>query len=341
MTVEENAPAGTPAGTIVAVDPDDSSGFTYSLIDNASHFTIDSSSGALTVFSTNLPDFDVSASYLLIVRATDPQGAATDRAFMVDAVRRAVVSPPPAPREVGQATGTPAAGATDPSNSSSTPTNSASSQDQASDGRRSDRVALAGSDGSAERRRAPPIEAGIRSAARTTGEFRTVRASMESQRRSDEAQTLSRFDTEQTRKQSNEQKRFVDSIRFERIKAAYDSNLGQTIARLVARAPLEQMSWEPEQQRTYQVAVDAIHVSGAALSVGMMFYLMRAGGLVTAMLSAIPAWTSLDPLVVLAKGDKRDDDWHGARHTEMEADEAGVRGIIYAESELRDSTRMN
>ena len=68
---------------------------------------------------------------------------------------------------------------------------------------------------------------------------------------------------------------------------------------------------------------------------------MRAGGLVTAMLSAIPAWTSLDPLVVLAKGDKRDDDWHGARHTEMEADEAGVRGVIYAESELRDSTRMN
>ena len=120
LTVEENAPAGTPAGTIVAVDPDDSSGFTYSLIDNASHFTIDSSSGALTVLSTNLPDFDVSASYLLIVRATDPQGAATDRAFMVDAVRRAVVSPPPAPREVGQATGTPAAGATDPSNSSST-----------------------------------------------------------------------------------------------------------------------------------------------------------------------------------------------------------------------------
>ena len=341
LTIEENAPVGTPAGTIVAVDPDDSSSFTYSLIDNASHFTIDSSSGALTVFSTNLPDFDVSASYLLIVRATDPQGAATDRAFTVDAVRRAVVSPPPAPREVGQPTGTPTAGATDPSTGSSTPTNSASSQDQASDGRRGDRVALAGSDGSAERRRAPPIEAGIRSAARDTGEVRTVRASMESQRRSDEAQALSRFDAEQTRKQSNEQKRFVDSIRFERIKAADDSNLGQTIARLVARAPLEQMSWEPEQQRTYQVAVDAIHVSGAALSVGMMFYLMRAGGLVTAMLSAIPAWTSLDPLVVLAKGDKRDDDWHGARHTEMEADEAGVRGVIYAESELSDSTRMN
>ncbi len=102
LTVTEGALAGTSAGTIVAIDPDNVSGFAFNLLnDGGGHFWIDPLTGALSVLGASLPAVTTQSSYTIVVQVTDAQGASIDRTFTIGVQSAAVVPPPPPSAEVG------------------------------------------------------------------------------------------------------------------------------------------------------------------------------------------------------------------------------------------------
>jgi Ca2+-binding RTX toxin-like protein len=88
-SVAERARAGTLVGlTIIAYDPE--GGTTrYSLANDAGgRFAIDPIMGVVTVAAAMLPDFEVSPSHTIVVRATDSGGLFADRSFTIPVVNR-------------------------------------------------------------------------------------------------------------------------------------------------------------------------------------------------------------------------------------------------------------
>ena len=75
-SVAENSTSGTVVGLAAAVDPDRTGTVTYSLTDNAGgRFTLNSTTGQITVANGSLLDFESSNSHSIVVRATDQGGA--------------------------------------------------------------------------------------------------------------------------------------------------------------------------------------------------------------------------------------------------------------------------
>jgi hypothetical protein len=80
--VAENGPSGTVVGALTATDADDSSGFTYTLVDDAGgRFAISGSN--LVVASGVLIDFEQHTSHAVTVQVTDPGGATFEETLIV------------------------------------------------------------------------------------------------------------------------------------------------------------------------------------------------------------------------------------------------------------------
>ena len=73
FSIAENSGNGTNVGTIVADDPDAGQSLSYSIIsgNNNNAFTINSTSGLLTVANSTALNFEITPSFTLIVRVTD------------------------------------------------------------------------------------------------------------------------------------------------------------------------------------------------------------------------------------------------------------------------------
>jgi trimeric autotransporter adhesin len=83
--------------------------------------------------------------------------------------------------------------------------------------------------------------------------------------------------------------------------------------------------------KTFSVVIDTIEYSGMALSVGAVAWATRTGGLLAALMSAIPAWKGLDPLLVLSpsKGHKqKHEEFDEFTNTEIRSDEEAVRAVL-------------
>ena len=117
-------------------------------------------------------------------------------------------------------------------------------------------------------------------------------------------------------------------LKFDLIRPADDSSIEMARIKSSNLSPADSIIWEPDRSTSYHVALETAQIGGVAMSIGMMFYALRAGGLVAAMLTALPAWSSIDPLVVLAKGKRDDETWSDTQRAQIDADEAGVRGVI-------------
>ncbi|GHD04731.1 hypothetical protein GCM10007320_65940 [Pseudorhodoferax aquiterrae] len=115
--VAENAANGTAVGiTAQAVDPDGTATVTYSLTDNAGgRFTIDATTGVVTVANGSLLDYETASSHQITVRATSSDGSTSSTNFTVhladlnEAPVGPVVDMDPAANQVPEnaATGTP------------------------------------------------------------------------------------------------------------------------------------------------------------------------------------------------------------------------------------------
>ncbi len=83
-TVAENAVNGTVVGTISTTDPDAGDSHTYSLTDTAGgRFTINSSTGAITVADGSLLNYESATSHPVTVRTTDAGGLTCDQTFTI------------------------------------------------------------------------------------------------------------------------------------------------------------------------------------------------------------------------------------------------------------------
>jgi VCBS repeat-containing protein len=83
-SVAENAVAGTVVGTVSGTDPDSSDSFTYQLTDTAGgRFSINASTGVITVADGSLLDYENAASHSLTVRVTDSGGLSYDKTFTI------------------------------------------------------------------------------------------------------------------------------------------------------------------------------------------------------------------------------------------------------------------
>ena len=75
------------------------------------------------------------------------------------------------------------------------------------------------------------------------------------------------------------------------------------------------------------VAVQVVQASGIVLSVGTVWWALRAGGLLAGLLGALPAWRHVDLLAVLPD-DEEDDDWEPEGDAEAARDERGVGDML-------------
>ncbi len=77
-----------------------------------------------------------------------------------------------------------------------------------------------------------------------------------------------------------------------------------------------------------RVVLNAVELSGIALSVGAVWWASRAGGLVASLLMAAPAWRTFDPLPVLGPRDEEEGDWGEMMDDEMARDEEGAADVF-------------
>jgi Domain of unknown function (DUF4347)/Cadherin-like/Right handed beta helix region/Cadherin domain/SdrD B-like domain len=81
--------------------------------------------------------------------------------------------------------------------------------------------------------------------------------------------------------------------------------------------------------KNFSVVIDTIEVGGMALSVGAVAWATRTGGLIAALLSAIPAWKGLDPLLVLSPSkNSQHKEFEEFSDTEIRLDEEAVREVL-------------
>ena len=81
-----------------------------------------------------------------------------------------------------------------------------------------------------------------------------------------------------------------------------------------------------------RVVLQAIELTGVALSVGAVWWATRAGALVASLLMSAPAWRNFDPLMVLGPEDEDDRDWAGAMDDQAAQDEMGIADVFDAKT---------
>ncbi len=83
--VAENAANGTVVGTVMGTDPDTGDTLTYSFTDSAGgRFTINSSTGQITVANGSLLNYEAATSHSVTVRVTDSGGLTYDETFTIN-----------------------------------------------------------------------------------------------------------------------------------------------------------------------------------------------------------------------------------------------------------------
>ncbi len=85
LTIAENSANGSLVTTVYTTDPDAGNTYTYSLTNNAGgRFTIDATSGQVTVANSSLLNFESATSHAITVRVTDQGGLAYDETITVN-----------------------------------------------------------------------------------------------------------------------------------------------------------------------------------------------------------------------------------------------------------------
>jgi hypothetical protein len=85
-TVNENSPTGTAVGTLTGSDPDAGDQLRYEIVsgNTGGAFTVDQTTGAVTVASSGALNFEARSSYALTVRVTDLSGATGDAVLTIN-----------------------------------------------------------------------------------------------------------------------------------------------------------------------------------------------------------------------------------------------------------------
>jgi hypothetical protein len=88
---------------------------------------------------------------------------------------------------------------------------------------------------------------------------------------------------------------------------------------------------DDEEKQRIEVIIGSVRVTGLALSVGAVYWAMRAAGIVASLLASAPAWRHLDPLPVLGRDEEEEELHPDAAEEEDEEgkkDEHRVRWVL-------------
>jgi len=83
---------------------------------------------------------------------------------------------------------------------------------------------------------------------------------------------------------------------------------------------------EPEPTRL-ELALKSAQLASLALSVGVVTWILRAGGLISSLLASLPAWRHMDPLPILARDKDEEEDEEEARKRRKLAEEQDEKKV--------------
>jgi hypothetical protein len=73
--------------------------------------------------------------------------------------------------------------------------------------------------------------------------------------------------------------------------------------------------------------METVEMGGIALSVGVVWWASRVGGLIGSLLASMPAWRHLDPLPIVGR-DEEEEQWHERQDADADADELAVSMVL-------------
>ena len=351
--VSEIALTGTSVAFISASDVDNATGLTFNLVNDAlGAFQINSVTGEITVRDPTKIDFETAQQLTIRVKATDISGAFAERDFTIQVgdFPEFVIT------NTGGGSGTAGTGGTSgPGANSGKPaseTRDSVDQKNSLENPRSDILVTSALDSSrsssasqdSDGRRGTQTKSVANRDKEVWLDLNDTTANGKKQGDgAPKSATMSLLE-QQDEAYENNRRRTLNSDSLDYLlnsgrKAKSMHNIPPRVLlsdfKLPANAqsmPIDVSSIEKSKSnKTYSVVIDTIEYGGMALSVGAVAWATRTGGLLAALLSAIPAWKGLDPLLVLSPSkasDNKDKELEEFSDTELRGDEEAVRAVL-------------
>lgn len=118
--------------------------------------------------------------------------------------------------------------------------------------------------------------------------------------------------------------------------------IGKDKVEIYSRGAVLEMP-EDGQERRLELVLDSVKISGLALSVGAVWWALRATGLVASLLASAPAWRHIDPLPVLGRGDddeeEEDVEWGDAEDADEKRDEQAASWVLEDKTTVMEDVR--
>jgi Cadherin-like/Cadherin domain/Right handed beta helix region len=333
--IPEITAVGTVVGSVVAVDPDNASGAQFSLTDSSNGaFSIDPVTGVITVANPLLLDFETAPQHTIRVTVSDTAGATTERVFQIqltdvlEVVPVVIIVPPTPTTPPGStlpptttpptttvatvATVTPPSVGTTSSTPGATIVNSAPSASALNAlatafGVEPVRAATSGNG----RQRQTEKDVLVLNDAVQDARATTMRRELA--RRTNMQIELELLDLDGNVKQRRVLNSDLLELLFNGRKSTASAAIPPTVVFGEFKLPV----------------VDSVEVGGMVLSVGVVAWVARAGGLLAALISAMPAWKGLDPLLVLSPSKAtKAQEFEEFSDTEVREDEQAVQAVL-------------
>ena len=77
-----------------------------------------------------------------------------------------------------------------------------------------------------------------------------------------------------------------------------------------------------------EVLMESVRMGSIALSVGVVWWASRVGGLVGSLLTSVPAWRHLDPMPIVGRDKDEAEDWDDPRDADADADELAISMVL-------------
>jgi CSLREA domain-containing protein len=363
--VLENSPIGTAVASVSAMDVDSLAPLSFSLVNDAQGtFKIDPITGLISVKETTNIDFETNSQIVIRIRASDSSGAFVERDLTVlisdiaESTTTTTVIPIVGVSNNGGGGG----------NSNGGPTNSLPSIDSnlparpqtGTNTQTTPSINTSGTAGSVGlNNSSPDVESKLQTRVSEVPRSSQTKAIINREKESfidpslntpnaiggkgnDKAklvlnQLLEQQDAdEQTKRRRELNADSLDYLLFKSRKSPttlIPANVRLSDFKLPANAQSTSIPEDSidatQTSKNLSVVIDTIEVGGMALSVGAVAWATRAGGLLAALLSAIPAWKGLDPLLVLSPSKPAKSlEFEEFSDTEIRLDEEAVREVL-------------
>jgi CSLREA domain-containing protein len=351
-SVPEVTTVGTVVGSVGVIDPDNSIGAQFSLIDSSGgRFSIESSTGLISVANALLIDFETATQHSIRVKVTDQFGTSSERLFQIQVADMAEfipTTPPSTTPSTTPPTTPPTADPTQPPTITTiggTPTTGATITETLGTGTNGNNgpvsnpivtfaevARMNGTNILKQRQAEAEIAVWVDSVQETRASARK-----EINRRAISMMELELLDADGVVKQRR-------SLNLDSMDALFKARKNGTAAFAPANVVFYDFKLPSDAQagvvddgkidasdnsKRFSVVIDSAEIGGVMLSVGVVAWVTRAGGLLAALMSALPAWKGLDPLLVLSPAKANvDKGFEDFSDTDLREDEEAVQAVL-------------